>query len=666
MAYISESIVSVKTERVRSDERVKHRDRRKSVKRRDTNPPAGDTYHVYRHSSSRRRDRPRDPSSREARGGRMADGRRPADVGRRRSGSSSSRSRSSDPKEEPGPVVSDRRPERPVSPVIVKRVPMLARTQSIRPRVVEKVTVVESPKLSRTTSVRDSTKMQQRIPLKRSLTTTTTRTRPTTTSARRASMKESKTPVMETKVVERRESAPSTVQDRRRSVGILSSLFAPSYAPRSPEKKVECLTCCSDVPVSKTARLSCGHNMCSACLKRIFVLSVSDPQHMPPRCCTQEHIPLKHVERLFDARFKVQWNRKYQEYTSKNRIYCPARGCGEWIKPSHISVDGSGRKYGKCSRCKTKVCCLCNGRAHARRECPKDEETNQFIEVAQREGYQRCHSCAAWVELVSGCNHMKCRCTAEFCMLCGAKWKTCNCPWFNYEQVESDRLNHMNVGQPAHMNEQERMLAERAQNQPRAFHEEVERRRRQEQEDEILARRMQMLNMDPPAEVGYIARDPGIFSVGHPPDPFLTQQFMPPRDNRRGGDYVPAANTTTTTRGLPTQHRRRESVFDWRRQTFTSHHLERGAVEVLLNQELQTAPPSPPPLYPPLPPQYTPPINRARTVERRGYESRRSRSTLAGLTRGRGQAGGRVAAWLKYIGDGLPDQEMDQEIPVGG
>lgn len=28
-------------------------------------------------------------------------------------------------------------------------------------------------------------------------------------------------------------------------------------------------------------------------------------------------------------------------------------------------------------------------------------------------------------------------CMAEFCMICGTKWKSCNCPWFNYEEVET-------------------------------------------------------------------------------------------------------------------------------------------------------------------------------------------------------------------------------------
>jgi len=87
---------------------------------------------------------------------------------------------------------------------------------------------------------------------------------------------------------------------------------------------------------------------------------------MPPKCCTEDFIPLKHVEKLFDMEFKKIWNRKFAEYSTKNRIYCPARRCGEWIKPSNIHKE-DGKKVGKCSRCKMKVCCLCNGKWHGTR-----------------------------------------------------------------------------------------------------------------------------------------------------------------------------------------------------------------------------------------------------------------------------------------------------------
>lgn len=271
--------------------------------------------------------------------------------------------------------------------------------------------------------------------------------------------------------------------------------------------------------------------MCHTCLKRQFELSVRDPQHMPPRCCTTEHIPLKYVDRLFDTKFKVLWNKKYQEYTAKNRIYCPTRACGEWIKPSHIRLDPTvGRKYGKCPRCRGKVCVKCNGRWHFRKECPKDDEAARaFAEMAKESGWQCCYNCKAMVELKEGCNHMTCRCTAQFCMLCGSKWKTCECPWFNYAHLDDDdRLQNMRVPEPyvvvehdaagaapppprpppnarpdqyavppprqahpVYVQEERPAAASRADRMSYAGGRDLDRERERELEDEMLARRLQ-------------------------------------------------------------------------------------------------------------------------------------------------------------------------------
>ncbi|TGO23965.1 hypothetical protein BPAE_0116g00260 [Botrytis paeoniae] len=302
----------------------------------------------------------------------------------------------------------------------------------------------------------------------------------------------------------------TTSQTSQRRGSFLGSFFSsgpppPPPPPPEPEKLVECLTCLSDdIPKSKCAKLRCGHRMCHSCLKRIFRLSVKDPAHMPPKCCTAEHIPLKHVEKLFDVPFKKLWNKKYQEYTTKNRIYCPAKKCGEWIKPENIHKE-NGKKYGTCGRCKTKVCALCNGKWHGSKECPKDEETNKLLETAKQAGWQRCYSCRTMVELKEGCNHMTCHCTAQFCMICGLKWKTCNCPWFNYETAENDRLDDMQVPQPVPVQEAParnpeappRNARDRARRQPPAnYNEELDQRRRQEREDESLARQLQNWGTD--------------------------------------------------------------------------------------------------------------------------------------------------------------------------
>ncbi|EXJ95716.1 hypothetical protein A1O1_00839 [Capronia coronata CBS 617.96] len=254
----------------------------------------------------------------------------------------------------------------------------------------------------------------------------------------------------------------------RKTPGLLSGLLLPKP---TLQKKVSCLTCgADDIPISESARLPCTHRMCNSCLKRIFSMSVKDPAHMPPRCCTDQHIDLRHVDKLFDQKFKVLWNRKFEEYKTKNRIYCPARKCGAWIKPHYITIE-HGRKVGRCKQCKTRVCATCSQKMHTSRDCPKDPATKAFVEVAKREGWRRCYNCSAMVELKEGCNHMTCRCTAEFCMVCGLKWKSCDCPWFNYQAVD------------AHLGD------------PFRYQEELDRRRDQVNRDEALARRLQQMGL---------------------------------------------------------------------------------------------------------------------------------------------------------------------------
>jgi hypothetical protein len=223
----------------------------------------------------------------------------------------------------------------------------------------------------------------------------------------------------------------TTRKEKPKSTNRLSLFGPPPSSP--PVTRVECITCLADdVPIRKTAKLECNHRMCLACLSRIFTLSTTDPQLMPPRCCTDNAIPLRHVDRIFDDDFKRLWNRKYAEYTTKDRLYCPTKGCGLWIKPKYIHYDrATRRKMGVCSKCKTKVCKKCGVRWHGSRECHNDDGTKRVIDMGKEQGWQRCHSCRAMVQLAEGCNHMKCRCNAEFCMVCGSKWKTCDCPWFN-------------------------------------------------------------------------------------------------------------------------------------------------------------------------------------------------------------------------------------------
>lgn len=183
-------------------------------------------------------------------------------------------------------------------------------------------------------------------------------------------------------------------------------------------------------------KLPCDHCMCNSCLKRMFRKSVKDNQMVPPRCCSTDHIPLKYVDHLFEADFKDQWNRKFQQQRSaQSRLYCPSRRCGEWIQPGSFYRE-DGRKVAKCEHCRTKVCVKCGGKSHTGRECPRDDEASMASEVDPDGPCQLCYKCGTMYEVKEDCDHITCRCGARSCSWCGAKWKQCDCLWNGQDHEE--------------------------------------------------------------------------------------------------------------------------------------------------------------------------------------------------------------------------------------
>ncbi|KAK2044180.1 hypothetical protein LZ31DRAFT_466962 [Colletotrichum somersetense] len=509
----------------------------------------------------------------------------------------------------------------------------------------------------------------------------------------------------------------STTSSNRRSSSFLGNLLTGSSVSHSSDKtaRVECVVCMDEFSSSRIAKLKCGHRMCSACLKRHFKISITDPQEMPPKCCS-ENIALKHVDHLFSADFKKKWNRKFQEYSARNRIYCPSRKCGAWIKPHYIRKEG-GRRYGKCGQCRTKVCCSCNGRWHPSRECPNDEETTRFLDQAKDEGWKRCYKCHYMVELKEGCNHMTCRCGAQFCMVCGTKWKSCDCPWFNYETGDADELHDMQV--PAAIQRTERLdltqvsrsmrpsVAPVASQSPSQEYDNRLMRRFQENRDEDLARTtLQGYEIDDVYDGGYgdivgvgnsaghlmnddYLREPDTFvSAPVPPAPTPPTAFERPAPT----DYMSGVNRA---RGMPPDAlgQRLAERFSEFRSSPGGHRTGMMAPPPVPPLGPMTAPPMGPiPMAAPMAMGHPPPLSllRRHTVEEEMYNRstlpservvpgrmvhdyemeaalhaprsrRRMReepksSTLAGLT-GMGRGMNRVHEWRNHVQPGMPEGE---------
>jgi hypothetical protein len=127
------------------------------------------------------------------------------------------------------------------------------------------------------------------------------------------------------------------------------------------------------------------------------------------------------------------------------------------MRPTDVHAE-AGRWKASCSVCGYSICGACGGRWHSQSECPLADaaEAQSFSEraAAARESWQRCRRCKSAIDIRDGRNHvlwsgsphycsaaaghdlvaalltrLLCsRCGAEFCLACGAKWKTCDCP----------------------------------------------------------------------------------------------------------------------------------------------------------------------------------------------------------------------------------------------
>lgn len=148
-------------------------------------------------------------------------------------------------------------------------------------------------------------------------------------------------------------------------------------------------------------------------------------------------------------------------------------------------------------------------------------------------------------------------------MVCGSKWKTCDCPWFNYTQLpDADRLQNMRVPEPIQIIYQrvrdatglgpplpisppglaaapgiplpdaqtDRTRREQRQQQQRTYREELDQRRRQEQDDEDLARRLQLTSLwepdDQPRDRNRRRTELDPFGIGNAAGHFMNDDYV--------------------------------------------------------------------------------------------------------------------------------------------
>jgi len=83
------------------------------------------------------------------------------------------------------------------------------------------------------------------------------------------------------------------------------------------------------------------------------------------------------------------------------------------------------------------MCVMCSQAPHRGVEaCPQDRDLQLLDEIAEESGWRRCFKCHMLVEHREACSHMTCRCGAQFCYICGLKWRTCHCDGRELQRIK--------------------------------------------------------------------------------------------------------------------------------------------------------------------------------------------------------------------------------------
>ncbi|KAL7799933.1 hypothetical protein V8C37DRAFT_407427 [Trichoderma ceciliae] len=201
--------------------------------------------------------------------------------------------------------------------------------------------------------------------------------------------------------------APEIVVDE---ASTSTSVTPASEASEASEQRY-CVACMTNVPSSETLQCPCSDIYCHGCITDLFKAAMKDESLFLP------------------AELVVEYQAKELEHNTSDKTYCCLSTCSAFIPPSSIQGD-----IATCGECQSKTCIVCKGLSH-QDDCPEDVTTKELIRIAAKNNWQRCYPCRRMVELNTGCNHITCRCKAQFCYVCGKQWKQCGC-----EQWDEARL----------------------------------------------------------------------------------------------------------------------------------------------------------------------------------------------------------------------------------
>eukprot|EP01083_Nonionella_stella_P016780 46843_1 len=193
---------------------------------------------------------------------------------------------------------------------------------------------------------------------------------------------------------------------------------------------IECPICRIDRVPSDIDNATCGHNYCTECLEKHYKTGIENGI-VSFVCMEQECERIIGEKELFEFVSDEVYKSKYYKFCRNVKLakdptirWCVKAGCDTPIKRK-------SRKQRKleCPKCETIVCYECaglyyNNDKNDKHNCNKNLDEKLSHWAKSKGDVAFCPRCAARIEKLSGCNHMRCSyCKYEFCWLCRKEFK---------------------------------------------------------------------------------------------------------------------------------------------------------------------------------------------------------------------------------------------------
>ncbi|XP_051145266.1 E3 ubiquitin-protein ligase RSL1-like [Andrographis paniculata] len=199
-----------------------------------------------------------------------------------------------------------------------------------------------------------------------------------------------------------------------------------------------CQICIEPMPIAGNRFRNgdaCSHPFCTDCVVKYIRVKLEDDAtgviNCPAYNCKRTLDPLACAALVGDSLF-VRWCDVLCEASIVDlvRCSCPHPNCNVLI----VNECGGTARKSSCPSCKRWFCFHCSRVWHAGFGCEESGELRDrndvaFGRLAEQKQWTRCPRCRHFVELMEGCQIVKCRCGISFCYKCGRQVKQhwCRC-----------------------------------------------------------------------------------------------------------------------------------------------------------------------------------------------------------------------------------------------